>query len=163
VFFNSDENARVVVHELAHQWFGDSVSVRQWRDIWLNEGFATYAEWLYSERTGGPSAQQTAAQNYALEPAGADYWRIPPGNPGAADVLDNAVYTRGAMALQALRVKVGDENFFTALRTWVTERRGGNGSVADFLAVLERVSGKQVDDVAQAWLFSPTRPPVSPG
>jgi aminopeptidase N len=163
VFFNSDENARVVVHELAHQWFGDSVSVRQWRDIWLNEGFATYAEWLYSERTGGPSAQQTAAQRYARLPADADFWRIPPGDPSAARVLDGPVYSRGAMALQALRVKVGDENFFTALRTWATERRGGNGSVADFLAVLERVSGKQVDDVAQAWLFSPTRPPVSPG
>jgi aminopeptidase N len=67
------------------------------------------------------------------------------------------------MALQALRVKVGDEDFFTALRTWVTERRGGNGSVADFLAVVERVSGKQVDDVAQTWLFSPTRPPAPPG
>jgi aminopeptidase N len=163
VFFDGDENVRVVVHELAHQWFGDSVSVRHWRDIWLNEGFATYAEWLYSERTGGPSAQQIAAQSYALRPADTAYWQIPPGDPGAADVLDGAVYTRGAMALQALRVAVGDEDFFTALRTWVTERRGGNGSVADFLAVVERVSGEQIDDVAQAWLFSSTRPSASPG
>ncbi|HSL08334.1 MAG TPA: M1 family aminopeptidase, partial [Pseudonocardiaceae bacterium] len=163
VFFDGDENVRVVVHELAHQWFGDSVSVRHWRDIWLNEGFATYAEWLYSERTGGPSAQQTAVQRYARLPADADFWRIPPGDPGAARVLDGPVYSRGAMALQALRVAVGDEDFFTALRTWVTERRGGNGSVADFLAVVERVSGEQVDDVAQAWLFSSTRPSASPG
>ncbi|HKR48342.1 MAG TPA: M1 family metallopeptidase [Pseudonocardiaceae bacterium] len=163
VFFVGGEEITVVVHELAHQWFGDSVSVRRWSDIWLNEGFANYAEWLYSERTGGPSAQQIAAQNYARRPADSDFWRTPPGDPGVAEVLGGAVYTRGAMALQALRVAVGDESFFTALRTWTDERRGGNGSVADFFAVIERVSGKQVDDVAQAWLFSPTRPPAPPG
>jgi aminopeptidase N len=162
VFFIGGADVSVVVHELAHQWFGDSVSMRQWRDIWLNEGFATYAEWLYSERTGGLSAQQTAAQTYALYPADADYWQTTPGNPGTAKVLTRAVYTRGAMALQALREKVGDADFFTALRTWTTERRGGNGAVEDFLAVLERVSGDEVDDVAQAWLFSPTRPPALP-
>ncbi len=163
VFFGSGSDVEVVVHELAHQWFGNSVSMRQWRDIWLNEGFATYAEWLYAERTGGASAQQTAAQRYARLPADADFWRIPPGDPGAARVLDGPVYSRGGMALQALRVAVGDEDFFTALRTWTTERRNGNGSVADFLAVVERVSDKQVDDVAQAWLFSPTKPPAPPG
>ncbi len=162
-FAGGDENIRVVVHELAHQWFGDSVSVRHWRDIWLNEGFATYAEWLYAERTGGASAQQTAVERYARLPADADFWRIPPGDPGAARVLDGPIYSRGAMALQALRGKVGDKDFFTALRTWTTERRGGNGAVQDFLTVLERVSGEQVDDVAQAWLFSSTRPPVPPG
>ncbi len=163
VFFGGGPDVEVVVHELAHQWFGDSVSVRRWSDIWLNEGFATYAEWLYSERTGGPSAQQIAARNYELRPADADFWRSPPGNPGAADVLDGAVYLRGAMALQALRVAVGDEDFFATLRTWTDERRGGNGSVADFLAVIKRVSGEQVDDVAQTWLYSPARPAASPG
>jgi aminopeptidase N len=152
----------VVVHEMAHQWFGDSVSVSRWSDIWLNEGFATYAEWLYSERTGGLSAQQTAALTYARFPADSEYWLTPPGDPGVAKVLTGAVYSRGAMALQALRVAVGDEDFFTALRTWTTERRGGNGTVADFLAVVERVSGEDVDDVAEAWLFSPTRPPAPP-
>ncbi|MDQ4020632.1 MAG: M1 family metallopeptidase [Actinomycetota bacterium] len=157
-----DPDVMVVVHELAHQWFGDSVSVRQWRDIWLNEGFATYAEWLYTERTGGRSAQQTAAQIYAVYPADSEYWLTPPADPGAAKVLTGAVYSRGAMALQALRVEVGDEDFFTALRTWATERRGGNGSVADFLAVVERVSGEDVDDVARTWLYSPTRPPAPP-
>jgi aminopeptidase N len=67
------------------------------------------------------------------------------------------------MALQAVRVTGGDKDFFTALRTWTTERRGGNGSVQDFLATIERISSKKVDDIAQIWLFSPTRPPPLPG
>jgi aminopeptidase N len=161
VFFALGQDVSVVVHELAHQWFGDSVSVHHWSDIWLNEGFATYAEWLYSERTGGRTAQQAAAQEYASHPAG-DYWKIPPGDPGAAGVLSDVVYSRGGMALQALRVAVGDDNFFAALRAWATERAGGNGSVQDFLAVVKRISGKNIDGIAQTWLFSPTRPPAPP-
>ncbi|MDQ4031894.1 MAG: M1 family peptidase, partial [Actinomycetota bacterium] len=161
-YWRAGSNTYVVTHEIAHQWFGNSVAVGQWRDIWLNEGFATYAEWLYTERTGGRSAQQMAELTYQRRPAGTEYWRTTPGDPGAADVLSGPVYTRGAMALQALRVEVGDEDFFTALRTWATERRGGNGTVADFLAVIERVSNEQVDDVAQTWLFTPSRPPSPP-
>jgi aminopeptidase N len=163
VFFGGSEpDVTVVVHELAHQWFGDSVSVSRWSDIWLNEGFATYAEWLYSERTGGRTAQQMAELTYQRRPAGTEYWRTLPGDPGAANVLSGPIYTRGAMALQALRVEVGDQDFFAALRTWTTERRGGNGTVQDFLAVVERVSNEQVDDVAQTWLFTPSRPSSPP-
>jgi aminopeptidase N len=161
-FFWGSGEVAVVVHELTHQWFGDSVSIQRWRDIWLNEGFATYAEWLYSERTGGRSAEQIATEYYQQIPADADFWRVPPGDPGPAGVLDSPVYVRGGMALHALRTAVGDEDFFTALRTWATERRGGNGSVEDFLALLERVSGEQVDDVAQTWLFRPERPSSAP-
>lgn len=161
-FFGAGPDVTVVVHELAHEWFGDSVSVRHWSDIWLNEGFATYAEWLYSERTGGPSAKQIAARNYASHPADDDFWRIPPGAPGAAAVLDGPVYTRGGMALQAIRQAVGDQNFFASLRAWATDRAGKNGSVQDFLATVKRVSGKNIDDVAQTWLFAPTRPPAPP-
>ncbi|MGH3911437.1 MAG: M1 family metallopeptidase, partial [Pseudonocardiaceae bacterium] len=86
IFFAGTDDFAVVVHELTHQWFGDSVSVRNWRDIWLNEGFATYAEWLYKERTGGASTAQTAQEYYDQVPADAEFWRVPPGDPGAAGV-----------------------------------------------------------------------------
>jgi aminopeptidase N len=160
-YFATSINVTVVVHELAHQWFGDSVSVHHWNDIWLNEGFATYAEWLYDERHGGLSTQQRAALVYTNHPADDPFWRIPPGDPGAA-VLDHAVYARGAMALQALRAAVGDHSFFASLRAWATDRAGGNGSVQQFLALLARVSGKNIDDVAHSWLFAPHRPPEPP-
>ncbi|MGH3916662.1 MAG: M1 family metallopeptidase [Pseudonocardiaceae bacterium] len=162
IFFAGNDDFSVVVHELAHQWFGDSVSIQRWRDIWLNEGFATYTEWLYTERTGGPSAQQRAVEQYEAIPADADFWRVPPADPSAAGVLDGPVYLRGAMALAALRSAVGDEDFFAVLRAWATERRGGNGTVEDFLAVVERVSGEQVDDIADTWLLRPERPPQPP-
>lgn len=161
-FFSAGPDVSVIVHELAHQWFGDSVSVRHWSDIWLNEGFATYAQWLYDERHSGPSAKQTAAMNYADHPADDEFWRIPPGAPGKQAVLGRAVYTRGAMALQAIRMAVGDQNFFASLRAWATDRAGGNGSVQDFLATVKRVSGKNIDDVAQTWLFAPVRPAAPP-
>ncbi|PZS16292.1 MAG: hypothetical protein DLM60_15640 [Pseudonocardiales bacterium] len=160
--FTSGEHVTSVVHKLAHQWFGDSVSVQHWSDIWLNEGFATYAQWLYNEHTGGYSTQQTATRSYARHTADDDFWDIPPGNPGADQMFKPAVYDRGAMALQALRVAIGDKDFFTALRTWTTQRRGGNGSVADFLALIQRVAGKNVDNIAQTCLFTPIRPPSPP-
>lgn len=157
-FFEAGENVDVVVHELAHQWFGNSVSVHRWRDIWLNEGFATYAEWLYSERTGGLSAQQIADAQYHSFPADSPFWAVPPGDPGPANLLDSAVYLRGALALHAIRVAVGDETFFDVLRAWAAQRRGGNGTVQDFLALAERRSGQQLDTLAGAWLYRPGRP-----
>jgi len=161
-YFATSTNITVVVHELAHQWFGDSVSLRRWSDIWLNEGFATYAEWLYDQDHGGLTTTQRAELVYANHPADDAYWHIPPADPTAATVLDPAVYSRGAMALQAFRTEVGDKAFFTTLRSWTAEHSHANGSVHEFLALLTRISGHNIQELARSWLYTPTRPHCSP-
>ncbi|MFF7549566.1 M1 family metallopeptidase [Streptomyces canus] len=147
-----------LVHENAHQWFGDSVSLTSWKDIWLNEGFATYAEWLYAEQHGGDSAQKAFDDLYA-KPASDGLWEFPPGDPGSgANIFGTPVYARGAMTLHALRTRVGDRAFFLILRAWASGHRGGNGTTAQFQRLAERVSGKELDSLFQTWLYTPGKP-----
>ncbi|WP_129311304.1 M1 family metallopeptidase [Streptomyces sp. L2] len=147
-----------LVHENAHQWFGDSVSLTTWKDIWLNEGFATYAEWLYSEQHGGESAQQTFDALYAT-PASDDLWAYPAGNPGSgANIFGTPVYARGAMTLHALRRAVGDRTFFRILRAWAGEHRYGHGTTAAFERLAERASGKDLTGLFHTWLETAGKP-----
>jgi aminopeptidase N len=161
-FFRSGANTYVVAHELAHQWFGDSVSVASWRNIWLNEGFATYAEWLWSEHQDEGTAQELFDHEYGRRPAESTFWQVLPGDPGAPRLFDGAVYVRGAMTLHALRTAVGDEAFFRILRTWAGERKYGNGTIEQFVALSERISGRQLDALFGTWLFTAGKPQVSP-
>ncbi|MGQ4511516.1 M1 family aminopeptidase [Streptomyces sp. DW26H14] len=147
-----------VVHETAHQWFGDSVSLTSWKDIWLNEGFATYAEWLWQEQHGGDSAQATFDHYYALD-AGDSLWDFPSADPGdGANIFASPVYTRGAMALQELRNAVGDRDFFAILKAWAGEHRYGNGTTAQFVALSERLSGKDLGALFHTWLYTAGKP-----
>jgi aminopeptidase N len=155
-FFDNGANMSVIVHENAHQWFGDAVSVSQWKDIWLNEGFASYAEWLWSEKEGEGTAQEVFDYFYAAEPA--TFWSVKPGDPGAKQVFDAAVYTRGAMTLHQLRLAVGDDTFRRILRTWVAEHRYGNADTAQFIALAERLSGKPLAGLFQTWLYTASKP-----
>jgi aminopeptidase N len=157
-FFRRGSNTSVVVHELAHQWFGDSVSVQRWKDIWLNEGFASYAEWLWSQEQGEGTAQELFDFTYASYPANSPFWTVKPADPGVDEVFGSAVYDRGAMTLHQLRLAVGDEAFFTIVRTWVAEHTYGNGTTEQFTALAERISGKDLDALFQAWLFTGSRP-----
>jgi aminopeptidase N len=156
-FDTQEDGDSVVVHELTHQWYGDSVSVHYWRDIWLNEGFATYAEWLWSDREGLGTPQQIFDQLYAT-PATAPLWRTKVADPGPPNLFVGAVYNRGAMTLQALRLAVGDKTFFRILRTWAQTHRGGNGSTEQFIALAERLSHKNLDALFTKWLYTAAKP-----
>lgn len=147
---------RLVAHELAHQWFGNSVGLVQWRDIWLNEGFACYAEWVWSEHRGGPTAHELAAKFtrlLVLEPAD-----LIIGDPGPALMFDDRVYKRGALALHAIRSAIGDEAFFAMLRTWTTEHRHGTVTAADFRRLAATAAGRPLDDLIDAWVYSAALP-----
>lgn len=146
----------VVAHELAHQWFGNSVSVRQWKDIWLNEGFATYAEWLWAEHQGTRSVQRSFEEAYRSGTA--DLWTVPPGDPGADRLFNGSVYRRGAMALHALRLATSDDVFFRILRSWAAEKKDSNATTAEFIALAERISGTSLGSLFDDWLFKTSRP-----
>jgi len=148
----------LVVHELAHQWFGDSVSVDRWRDIWLNEGLATFMEIYWAETHGGRTGDQFLDDTYEAMRDRTDFWKLRIDDPGTARLFDGAVYMRGAMAAQALRNKIGDEQFWTLLRTWLDDRGGGNGSVPDFIALAESISGQNLGGFFTAWLHDELRP-----
>jgi hypothetical protein len=157
-FFTDSVNGdTVVVHELAHQWTGDLLAVERWQHIWLNEGFATYAEWLWLEREDVVSAQQIF-EDVAQVPADDPLWELVIGDPGPERLFDGPVYTRGAMTLHALRLEVGDEAFFEILRTWIREQRGGHVTTDEFVAVAEEVSGHDLDAFFDEWLFTAGKP-----
>ncbi|MFG2602937.1 M1 family metallopeptidase [Streptomyces sp. NPDC048514] len=156
--FASGSNTSVVVHELAHQWYGDDVSLKRWKDIWINEGFARYAQWLWSEHEGEGTAQELADYVYASHPAEDAFWKVAPGDPGADGQFDAAVYDRGAAAIQALRNEIGDRAFFAILKGWPEKHAYGNASVADFQRYAEQVSGKRLSGLFDTWLFQPSKP-----
>jgi aminopeptidase N len=157
-FTDSISGDHVVVHELAHQWVGDLLRLDLWQHIWLNEGFATYAEWLWLEREGLATPQEVFDDIAANAPP--EFWQTTIGDPGAdvAALFDIAVYDRGAMTLQALRQTVGDDVFFGILEEWVASQAGGTVTTDEFIGLAEKMSGMQLDDLFDTWLFTPEKP-----
>ena len=158
--YSSQASQGTVAHELAHQWFGNAVSPERWQDIWLNEGWATYATWMWTEQNGGATAQQAYNTWYAPARTAA-YWSFQIGDPGPLGLFATQVYNRGAGTLHALRVEVGDEAFFAGTRLWLERYNDSAGTAEDFQAVFEEVSGEDLDAFFQIWLYTPTKPPAT--
>lgn len=139
----------VLVHEVAHQWAGDWVSPQRWSDVWLNEGLATYAEWWWSEQRGGRTvADHAAAARTSARVAGLG----PPLDPGVADLFGASVYVRGALVLDALQRRVGDEVFSAILGEWFARHGGGSASTDDFLSLVAELGGAEAADALGPWL-----------
>lgn len=148
-----------VAHELAHQWFGNSATVAEWRDLWLAEGFATYFEYLWEFRDDRPAFNRALRQLYRdtrKDKVGPAVVSRP------EDLFAANTYDRGALTLHALRLKVGDTAFFRVLRAFHSAYSGGNATSADFIRLAVAVSGDPgVRDLLRSWLYDeevPTLP-----
>jgi aminopeptidase N len=146
----------VIVHELAHQWFGDSVSLENWKDVWLKEGFATYAEWLWQSKNNPTDIQKIAEDQLGHDGIGGTI--APIAEPQKFDLYTAASYTGGALALEALRLKVGDDSFFKILKTYAEQYRYSNAGTEEFMTLSEKVSGQNLQSFFQAWLYSDKLP-----
>ena len=147
---------RLIAHELAHQWFGNSVTATHWQHIWLHEGFACYAEWLWSERSGGPDADVLADRSWAMLDELAQDLLV--GDPGPDLMFDDRVYQRGALTLHALRRTVGYDVFFATLRAWTSTYRHGSATTAMFVDCAERRAHRDLGPLFDAWLMRPALP-----
>jgi hypothetical protein len=156
-FFELEPNSGVVIHELTHQWTGDDLALGRWQDIWLNEGFATYLEWLWAEHEGDFTPQDVY-DFYAGLPADDGFWSLAIGDPGPDRLFAGPVYDRGGLTLQALRLKIGDAKFFRLVKRWTAKYAGGNVTTPQFIALAEKVSGRQLDAFFQQWLYTAAKP-----
>lgn len=155
---NDPRGLQVIAHETAHQWFGNQVTLARWQDIWLNEGLATYLQWLWNEH-GGVETVDQAFQRLACRPSvwGSTIWNAP-GDPGPARLFDSFVYDRGAMTLVALRRTIGATAFSTLLRQWAAPGTGAPRTTGDFIAMAEQVSGRDLDAFFRSWLYTTGKP-----
>lgn len=160
----------VMVHELAHQWFGDSVAPWEWSDVWLNEGHATWYQNEYAEEKGylaDAYGVDTNVELMRLVYSLGDEWRAlfgpvarPIGGQGVFAIFTPNVYEGGQLVLYALRQRIGDTAFRILEREWVQRYRGKSASTADFIALASEVSGQDLDGFLRAWLYGTTTPPM---
>ena len=156
--FGQRVSTGVLAHEIAHQWLGNSVTPEDWSDIWLNEGFATWAEWHWYARGRDSGLRRIFKRWYSVPARVRRLWSIPVADPGESKMFSAAVYLRGGMTLEALRQTIGGAPFRDLLRRWVAEHRHGNATTAEFQALAEAVSGRDLDRFFSIWLRQKSKP-----
>jgi aminopeptidase N len=152
----------VLVHEYAHQWAGNSVTVSDWSDLWMPEGFATYAEWLWTEDHGGDSALTAGRSAWFRERNDSIIWSVPPGQPKANQLWGPWNYTGAGIAWAALRSGVGDAVFEQIVKTWLSRYQNSNCSTAAFVALAEEISGRDLSRWQKDWLDTAAKPQYWP-
>jgi aminopeptidase N len=161
--YSDVRSASTIAHELAHQWFGDAVSVHRWNDIWLNESFATFAANYYNETHGGATVHDTARAVYNRHPATDSWWNVEIADPKRDTMFHDRVYSGGGMVLEFLREKIGDDAFFKLLHTWYEQHKYGNGSTEQFTALANKISHQDLSTFFQTWIYSTGRPALPAG
>ncbi len=157
--FDRMPNEATLVHELSHMWFGDSVTLTTWPDIWLHEGFATWSEWIWSEHQGNKSAAQWFKQLLNTPATGHRLLDTSTGCPGHTCLhVQRHDLQPGRMTLEALREKIGDPTFFELMREWATQNRYGNVTTAQFISLAEQLSGMDLGPFFDVWLYQPDKP-----
>ncbi len=155
----------IMVHELSHQWFGDSVSPRRWTDLWIDEGHATWYEWRYAAQHGGPSLLKRIRAAYQAS----DGLRTKYGAPaaprartsgGKIGIFTPVVYDGSALVLSALRRKIGTADFRQLERAWVSRHRDGVASTGDFIRLASEISGRDLSGFLTHWLYDKKTPPM---
>jgi aminopeptidase N len=141
---------------LAHQWFGDSVSLESWKDIWLKEGMATYAQWLWLER-GQDIEDITAIARANLPHGDLD---SPIAEPPPQSLYRFESYTGGALVFHALRLRIGEETFSKLLHSYTDRFKYGNAGTDEFMALAEEVSGQDLKAFFESWLHSTRLPKI---
>ncbi|GGQ96669.1 M1 family metallopeptidase [Deinococcus ruber] len=153
-----EQGEEVALHELAHQWFGDSVRLGDWADVWLNEGFATYAELLWAEHQGQDTSGLLRRWYAALTRQAAR----PLVATAAPQLFDSTSYQRGALTLHVLRLQIGDASFRRVLQSYAARYAGHSARTADFLNVVRDVAGQTALNALLPWVNGPSLPPLPP-
>ncbi len=154
---HEDEGGQLVLHELAHQWFGDAVTPESWDDVWLNEGPAVYSQWLWLESNDGPSVLESARASWDPDDPALD---VPPADPGD-DLFGASVYERSAIFLVELRELMGLDAFHELLRTWVEEHRFANATTDEFVELAGELHGSSIESLSDPWLYGDELPPLT--
>ena len=157
--YDGDPDDLTIMHETAHQWVGNSVGLEDWGDIWINEGFATHAEWSWMAEHDGASLEDSFTETYEAYDEDDEFWELPPADLGeAVNLFSDPTYYRGAMTLEELRQRIGDDDFAELRVAWPTRNEGRTATTKDFIALAEKISGDDLGAFFETWLYKPGRP-----